>query len=249
MITGTLTADAQGRPATASVSTLLWDLARIGVVPNPHKAADNHPDHHLEFRTPHGRAMRVGSVWSAVSERTKRPYFSLALTDRMGRAWRMNAVRGDESPKGEWRIVPLAGGFASPIALTGRLEALDDGHLAGHLGSYDFDLDFTAVANAHKAEDTHPDWHMEARSLGGVVIRVGSVWRAVSERSGCAYLSLAFQGRSAPTTAPTRCPARTPRATTRWWRSRAARRRRPSPEPLRAAAAGPSRAVPSPHSP
>ena len=25
------------------------------------------------------------------------------------------------------------------------------------------------------------------------MIRMGSVWRAVSERSGCAYLSLAFQ--------------------------------------------------------
>ena len=193
MITGTLTTDAQGRPATASVSTLLWDLPRVGIVPNAHKSADNHPDHHLEFRTPRGRAMRVGSVWSAVSEKSGRAYFSLALTDRAGRTWRMNAVRGEETPEGTWRIVPLAGGAASPIALTGRIEALDDDNLAGFIGSYDFDLDFAATLNAHKAEDTHPDWHMEARSPGGVVIRMGSVWRAVSERSGCAYLSLAFQ--------------------------------------------------------
>ena len=194
MITGTLKTDAEGRPTTVSVSTLLFDLPRLGVVVNLHKAADHHPDHHLEVRTPRGRALRVGSVWSAVSERSGRAYFSLALTDRMGRTWRMNAVRNEETPEGEWRVVPLAGGVASPITLAGRIETLDDGHLAGHLGSYDFDLDFAGIENAHKAETSHPDWHMEARSPGGVVIRVGSIWWAVSERSGRAYLSLAFQG-------------------------------------------------------
>ena len=198
MITGTLRTDAQGQPVTASVSTLLFDLPRIGVVPNAHKAADNHPDHHLEFRTPRGRVLRVGAMWSAVSERTQRPYHSLALTDRMGRTWRMNAVRNDESPEGEWAIVPLAGGPTLPIALTGKIETLDDDNLAGAVGSYDFDMDFAAVENAHKAEDTHPDWHMEARSPGGVVIRMGSVWRAVSQRSGRAYLSLAFMSPLGP---------------------------------------------------
>ncbi len=192
MITGTLKADAHGQPTTASISTLLFDLPRVAVVPNAHKAADNHPDHNLEFRTPRGRAMRVGSMWSAVSERTGRAYHSLALTDRMGRVWRMNAVRGDETAEGAWSIVPLAGGRAEPIALTGRIETLDDGHLAGFIGSYDFDMDFAAIENAYKAEPSHPDWHVEARSPGGVPIRMGSIWRAVSERSGNAYLSLAF---------------------------------------------------------
>ena len=192
MITGTLTTDAQGRPATASVSTLLWDLPRVAVVPNAHKSADNHPDHHLEFRTPRGRVLRVGSVWSAVSERSGRAYFSLALTDRAGRAWRMNAVRNDESPEGEWAIVPLAGGPTLPIALTGRIEALDDGHLAGSVGSYDFDMDFVAALNAHKVSEDHPDWHIEARSPAGRIVRMGSIWRATSDRSGNAYLSIAF---------------------------------------------------------
>ena len=59
---------------------------------NAYKSADNHPDYHLEVRTPRGRTMRVGSMWKAVSEKSGRSYYSLALTDRMGRTWRMNAV-------------------------------------------------------------------------------------------------------------------------------------------------------------
>lgn len=192
MITGTLTQDADGQSFTATVSTLLFDVARIAVVPNPHKTADNHPDHHLEVRTPRGRTMRVGAMWRATSERSGREYHSLTLTDRMGRTWRMNAVRGEDTPEGTWRIVPLAGGEPEPVALTGRLEALDDGNLAGSLGGYDFDLDFVAVENPHKAEEHHPDWHMEARSPAGVAVRVGSIWRARSERTGNAYLSMAF---------------------------------------------------------
>jgi uncharacterized protein (DUF736 family) len=95
-------------------------------------------------------------------------------------------------PENTWKIVPLAGGRTEPTPLTGRIETLDDGHLAGAIGSYDFDLDFTAVENAHRTQESHPDWHMEARSPAGVPIRMGSIWRARSERTGTAYLSLAF---------------------------------------------------------
>jgi uncharacterized protein (DUF736 family) len=192
MITGTLTRNADGETYTLSVATLMFDIAHLRVVPNGYKTADNHPDHHIEVRTPRGRVMRVGSMWSAVSKTSKREYLQIALTDRMGRSWRMNAVRDDEMPKDEWRIVPLAGGETRPIALTGRIETLDDGNLAGSIGSYDFDMDFVAVENAHKASDDHPDWHIEARSPAGRIVRMGSIWRATSERSGNAYLSIAF---------------------------------------------------------
>ena len=192
MITGTLTRNADGTTFTLTVATLTFDLARLSVVPNAYKTADTHPDHHIEVRAPRGRTMRVGSMWSAVSRTSQRPYFQIALTDRMGRAWRMNAVRDDSLPEDRWRIVPLAGGVTEPLALTGRIETLDDGNLAGSIGSYDFDMDFVAVENAHKASEDHPDWHMEARSPGGQIVRMGSIWKATSQRTGNAYLSIAF---------------------------------------------------------
>lgn len=192
MIAGTLTRNADGETFALSVATMLFDLAHLRVVPNAYKTADHHPDHHIEVRTPRGRVMRVGSMWSAVSERSKRAYHSIALTDRMGRNWRMNAVRDEAMPQDEWRIVPLAGGSPEPIALTGRIETLDDGNLAGSIGGYDFDMDFVAVENAHKASDDHPDWHIEARSPAGRVVRMGSIWKATSQRSGNEYLSIAF---------------------------------------------------------
>ena len=192
MITGTLTQNADKKTFTANISTMMFDIARVAVVENAYKSADNHPDYHLEVRTPRGKALRVGSMWKAVSEKSKREYFSLSITDRMGRVWRMNAVRNDETAKGTWEIVPLAGGHTERTVLTGQIETLDDGNFAGTIGSYDFDMDFTAVANPHKTEDQHPDFHIEARSPGGALIRMGSIWNAVSPRSGNAYLSIAF---------------------------------------------------------
>ena len=192
MIAGTLTQNAANKTFTLSVATLMFDIAQLRVVPNAYKGADHHPDHHVEVRTPRGRVMRVGSMWSAVAMTSKREYFQIALTDRMGRSWRMNAVRDEETPEHVWRVLPLAGRAVEPIALTGRIETLDDGNLAGFVGGYDFDMDFVAVENAHKASDDHPDWHVEARSPAGRLVRMGSIWRAKSQRTGNAYLSIAF---------------------------------------------------------
>ena len=57
-------------------------------------------------------------------------------------------------------------------------------------------MDFVAVENAHKREGSHPDFHIEARSPAGVLIRMGSIWKATSPRTGTEYLSMAF---SSPT--------------------------------------------------
>ena len=65
MIAGTLTQNADTKTFTLSVATLMFDIARLNVVPNGYKTADNHPDFHIEVRTPRGRVMRVGSMWSA----------------------------------------------------------------------------------------------------------------------------------------------------------------------------------------
>ena len=192
MITGTLTQNAKTNTFTASISTMLFDIARIAVAPNAYKTADNHPDFHLEVRTPRGRTLRVGSMWKAVSDKSGRAYFSLAITDRMNRTWRMNAVRNDETPEGTWQIVPMTGGKTEGIAITGKIETLDDDNLAGFIGSYDFDMDFVAVEKPEKADPNHPDYHIEARSPAGVLIRMGSIWKATSERTGTEYLSIAF---------------------------------------------------------
>ena len=192
MFAGTLTTSADAKTFTLSVGSMMFDIAALAVVPNVHKTADNHPDYQIEVRTPRGRAMRVGSMWKAVSEKSGRSYYSIALTDRMGRNWRMNAVRDEEMAKDEYRIVPLAGGTTTPIALTGKIETLDDGNLAGSIGSYDFDMDFVAVENTHKIGENHPDWHIETRSPAGRVVRMGSIWKATGQQSGNAYLSIAF---------------------------------------------------------
>ena len=196
MITGTLTRNADARTFTATISTMLFDIMRIAVIENAWKTVDNHPDYHLEIRTPRGRTLRIGSMWKAVSEKSGRAYYSLAITDRMGRTWRMNAVRNDETSEGTWQIVPMTGGKTGRIMVTGKIETLDDDNLAGFIGSYDFDMDFTAVENPHKTDPNHPDYHIEARSPAGVLIRMGSIWKTVSERTGNAYLSIAF---SSPT--------------------------------------------------
>lgn len=196
MITGTLTQNANAQTFTAIISTMFFDIARIAVAPNAYKSADNHPDYHLEVRTPRGRTLRIGSMWKAISEKSGRAYFSIAITDRMGKTWRMNAVRNDETPDGTWQIVPMTGGKTEGLVLTGRIETLDDDNLAGFIGSYDFDMEFVAIEKADKTDPNHPDYHIEARSPSGVLIRMGSIWKAVSERSGNAYLSIAF---SSPT--------------------------------------------------
>lgn len=191
MFAGTLTQNADTKTFILSVGSMTFDIARLDVTLNEYKTADNHPDYQIEVRTPRGRTLRVGSMWSAVSERSGRAYYQIALTDRMGRNWRMNAVR-DEEVEGAFRIVPLAGGTTAPIVLTGRIETLDDGNLAGAIGSYDFDMDFVAVESGHKVSEDHPDWHIEARSPAGRVIRMGSIWKATGQQSGLPYLSIAF---------------------------------------------------------
>ena len=93
MITRTLTQNTDARTSTASISTMLFDVARVAVV----ETADNHPDYHLEVRTTRGRTMKVGSMWKAVSEKSGRAYFSLAITDRMGP--RTQGAAGDVPPE------------------------------------------------------------------------------------------------------------------------------------------------------
>ena len=63
MITGTLTPVAKTPNFTLNIATLLFDIAGLRVVPNGYKKADNHPDYHIEARTPRGNALRVGSMW------------------------------------------------------------------------------------------------------------------------------------------------------------------------------------------
>ena len=72
MFAGILTQNADTKTFILSVGSMTFDIARLDVTANEYKTADNHPDYQIEVRTPRGRTMRVGSMWSAVSERSKR---------------------------------------------------------------------------------------------------------------------------------------------------------------------------------
>lgn len=193
MITGMMTANETG--FSLNISTMLFDISGLRVAENPHKNADNHPDHLIEVRTPRGSWMRVGSMWTAISEKTQRTYYSLRIKDRTGNQWRMNAVRNDETPEGQWDIVPLAGGETLPIALHGGLEILDDGNMVGSIDSYDFAMNILFLAVEDKADENHPDFRIETKSPAGTPIRMGSAWKATSQ-NGNDYFSIVF---SSPT--------------------------------------------------
>lgn len=191
MITGTLKPVAKTSNFTLSIATLLFDIAALRVIPNDFKKADNHPDYQIEVRTPRGNYLRVGSMWKAVGATSGNAYFSITITDRNGKTWRMNAVRNDTTPKGEFTIVPLAGGDPSPIMVGGTLEQTDDGALVGIIESYDFSMNVVLMPVEEKLDEKHPDFRMEVTSPSGTVIRIGSAWATTSER-GNAYYSLSF---------------------------------------------------------
>ncbi len=191
MITGTLKPIAKSPNFTLSIATLLFDIAGLRVTPNAYKKADNHPDYHIEARTPRGNQLRVGSMWKAVGTTSGKDYYAITVTDRNGKTWRMNAVRNETTPKGEFTVVPLAGGETSPIMVGGNLEMTDDGALVGIIESYDFSMNVVLIPVEDKQDEKHPDFRMEVTSPSGHVIRIGSAWKAVSDR-GNAYFSLSF---------------------------------------------------------
>lgn len=191
MITGTLTENATGFALT--LHALTFDIAGLQVVPNPYKSSknENHPDYHIQVRTPRGNMMRCGAMWKAKSERSGTEYFSISVTDRNARTWRMNAVTNQANAAGTWSIVPLAGGQTQNMMLTGSLEATDDGAHYGLIESFDFSMNVTLVPTAAKTKESQPDFNIEAQSPSGKAIRLGAAWRAVSA-SGNDYLSLSF---------------------------------------------------------
>lgn len=79
----------------------------FAMVPNEHKSKDTHPDYCIEVRNPRGVTVRVGSAWAATS-RAGNDYFQLALNVQgMGQV-RANAVKGDDTPEDQFRIIPMA---------------------------------------------------------------------------------------------------------------------------------------------
>lgn len=75
---------------------------------------------------------------------------------------------------------------------TGHITMMDaDNAFTGDIASLEFDFRFTGLPNTFKVKDTHPDYHLEARSPRGRAIRIGSAWEAKS-RAGNKYLQLAI---------------------------------------------------------
>ncbi|WP_300064528.1 DUF736 family protein [uncultured Roseobacter sp.] len=92
---------------TGWIASLTFDVD-ITLTPNPHKAKDTHPDFEITTRTPRNRVIRIGSAWEQTSNRTGAEYLSLAVMVN-GQQVRVNALRTEDDPKGEYRLVPLSG--------------------------------------------------------------------------------------------------------------------------------------------
>jgi uncharacterized protein (DUF736 family) len=74
----------------------------------------------------------------------------------------------------------------------GQITAMDaDEAYVGDIASQSFDFGFSMVPNTFKAKDSHPDFHVEVRSPRGRTIRIGSAWKATSQR-GNEYFQIAL---------------------------------------------------------
>ena len=79
----------------------------ITLTKNPHKTKETHPDFEITTRTPRNRIIRIGSAWEQTSQ-ARNDYLSLSVMVN-GQQVRVNALRTEEDPEGEYRLVPLAG--------------------------------------------------------------------------------------------------------------------------------------------
>ena len=91
---------------TGWIASLTFDVD-ITLTKNPHKAKETHPDFEITTKTPRGRYIRIGSAWEQTSQKGN-DYLSLAIMVN-GQQVRVNAVRNEEDPAGEFRLIPLAG--------------------------------------------------------------------------------------------------------------------------------------------
>ena len=91
---------------TGWMASLTFDVD-ITLTPNPYKKEDKHPDFEITAKTPRGRLIRIGSAWEQTSQKGN-DYLSLAVMVN-GQQVRVNAVRNEEDPAGEFRLIPLAG--------------------------------------------------------------------------------------------------------------------------------------------
>ncbi|MEM1396148.1 MAG: DUF736 family protein [Pseudomonadota bacterium] len=90
---------------TGWFASLTFDVD-ITLTPNPYKKKETHPDYEVNTKTPRGRDIRIGSAWNATSERTGNEYLSIVVSVN-GQEVRVNGLRSEGDPEGEYRLVPL----------------------------------------------------------------------------------------------------------------------------------------------
>lgn len=193
MFAGTITKTATKTNISyaGSIHSRSFDIAIKLVVAA--KLSPKSPDFAITAVNTAGRTVKIGSAWNETSP-AGNAYISMAIDVGHGQ-FRVNAVQSKEAAKGKsaaFEIIPFIANTSMPSgSMSGELIAMDaDDAFAGHVASLMFDLDFVAVPNAYKTEEKHPDYRLEIRSPNGTVIRVGSAWKAVSERTGNSYMSL-----------------------------------------------------------
>ena len=155
------------------------------------KQSDKAPDFDVVAKNTSGRMIRIGSAWKQESK-TGNSYVSMKIDVGEG-PFRVNAVQTEETRgSGDFDIIPfVANGAMKSGSISGELTAMDaDNAFTGYIANMMIDISFTVVENDFKAEESHPDYHLQISSPKGNAIRIGSAWLATAKGSGNDYLSL-----------------------------------------------------------
>ena len=83
-----------------------FDMDFVGL-PNPFKASDDHPDFHIEVKSPGGTPIRMGSIWQQTSAQNN-AYLSISFYSPFGASHRVNGLRGTDTAEGKFDIVPMS---------------------------------------------------------------------------------------------------------------------------------------------
>lgn len=189
MFAGKLTENSEANTFDGTIHSNDFDIA-IKLVPAT-KTSAKAPDFDVVARNTAGRMIRVGAAWEQNSKAGNR-FVSMQIDVGNG-PFRVNAVQTNETRGSDaFDIIPFVGRDAIKSgSLSGELTAMDaDDAYTGYAANMTMDLSFVLVANTHKAEDKHPDYHIEMTSPKGVAIRIGAAWKAQGAQSGNAFISL-----------------------------------------------------------
>lgn len=189
MFAGNLTENSETNSFTGTLSGRNFDIGikLVAVKQTSEKA----PNFDVVARNTSGRMIKIGAAWDQQSAAGNR-YMSMQIDVGDGPI-RVNAVQTDETRGTDtFDVIPFVGNAAMKSgSVSGELTAMDaDNAFTGYIANMMLDLTFTLLANDFKAEDNHPDYHIQISSPKGRNIRIGAAWMAQGQATGNDYISL-----------------------------------------------------------